>query len=101
MIISVDIFNPMNKSYTNILKTIDLANLALDVTNESLFINNLFNNKWEIVILDQKGQVTNHKFIKNLNNNEVLTWIDNWVTNQEIIKSFRLKRISSQFQCYT
>tara|TARA_R100000231_G_scaffold37929_2_gene33240 strand:+ start:1327 stop:1602 length:276 start_codon:yes stop_codon:yes gene_type:complete len=91
----------MKQTYSNILRTIDLANLALDVTNESLFINNIFNNNWEIVILDQRGRVTNHKFLKNLNNNEIINWIDNWVTNQEIIKSFRLKRITSQFKCYT
>ena len=49
---------------TKIQKTVELANLALDVAKESLWINNLVGNKWEIVILDQEGRTTNHKYKK-------------------------------------
>ena len=48
-------------------KTIELANLALETANESLWINKVWINKWEIVILDQHGRVTNHKYKKCLN----------------------------------
>ena len=49
---------------TKLQKTVELANLALDVAKESLWINNLVPNKWEIVVLDQNGRTTNHKFKK-------------------------------------
>tara|TARA_B100000508_G_C11450570_1_gene273791 strand:+ start:1216 stop:1485 length:270 start_codon:yes stop_codon:yes gene_type:complete len=86
---------------TKLQKTVELANLALDIAKESLWINNLVGNKWEIVILDQDGRVTNHKFKKCLNNQEILLWINEWTTNYEIMKMWRNKRHIPQFQCYT
>ena len=81
-------------------KTIELANLALETANESLWINKVWINKWEIVILDQHGRVTNHKYKKCLNNTEILLWIDEWTRNYEIMKMWRHKRIFPEFQCY-
>jgi len=89
----------MNK--TTLCKTIELANLALEVANESLWINMLVPNKWEIVILDQNGRTTNHKFKKCLNNKEILLWINEWTKNYEIMKMWRQKRTYPQFVCYT
>ena len=86
---------------TKLQKTVELANLAMEVAKESLWINNLVGNKWEIVILDQDGRVTNHKFKKCLNNNEILLWINEWTTNYEIMKMWRHTRHIPQFQCYT
>ena len=82
-------------------KTIELANLALDITKESLWINMLFPNQWEIVILDQNGKTTNLKYKKCLNNKEILLWINEWVSNYEIMKLWRDKKHYPQFQCYT
>lgn len=89
----------MNKN--TLQKTIELANLALETANESLWINKVWINKWEIVILDQHGRVTNHKYKKCLNNTEILLWIDEWTRNYEIMKMWRHKRIFPEFQCYT
>ena len=86
---------------TTLNKTVKLANLALEVANESLWINKLVPNKWEIVILDQNGRTTNHKFKKCLNNKEILLWINEWTTNKEIQKMWRQKRLHPQFICYT
>ena len=86
---------------TNLQKTVELANLALDIAKESLWINNLVGNKWEIVILDQNGRVTNHKFKKCLNNKEIILCINEWTTNYEIMKMWRNKRHIPKFQCYT
>ena len=86
---------------TTLNKTVKLANLALEVANESLWINKLVPNKWEIVILDQNGRTTNHKFKKCLNNKEILLWINEWTTNYEIMKMFRHKRLYPQLVCYT
>ena len=86
---------------STLYKTINLANLPLDIAKESLWINNLVGNKWEIVILDQDGRVTNHKFKKCLNNKEIILWINEWTTNYEIMKMWRNKRHIPQFQCYT
>ena len=86
---------------TKLQQTVELANLDLDIAKESLLINNLVANKWEIVILDQEGRVTNHKYKKCLNNREILLWIDEWTRNYEIMKMWRHKRFIPQFQCYT
>ena len=86
---------------TKLQKTVELANMALEVAKESLWINNLVGNKWEIVVLDQNGRVTNHKFKKCLNNAEILNWINEWTTNYEIMKMFRHKRLYPQLECYT
>ena len=86
---------------TTLNNTIKRANLALEVANESLWINMLVPNKWEIVILDQNGRTTNHKFKKCLNNKEILLWINEWTTNYEIMKMFRHKRLYPQLVCYT
>ena len=86
---------------TKLQKTVELANLALDIAKESFWINNLVGNKWEIVILDQEGRITNHKFKKCLNNKEIISWINEWTTNYEIMKMWRNKRHIPQFQCYT
>lgn len=86
---------------TKLEKTVTLANLALNVAKESLWINNLVPNKWEIVILDQNGRTTNHKFEKCLTNKEILIWINEWTKNYEIMKMFKQKRLYPQFRCYT
>ena len=86
---------------TKLQKTIQLANLALIMAKESLWINNLVPNKWEIVILDQKGRATNHKLKKGLTNQEIIIWINEWTTNYEIMKKWRQKRLYTEFQCYT
>ena len=86
---------------TTLCKTIQLANLALEVANESLWINMLVPNKWEIVILDQDGRTTNHKFKKCLNNKEILLWINEWTKNYEIMRMWRHKRLYPQLVCYT
>jgi len=86
---------------TTLCKTIKLANLALEVANESLWINMLVPNKWEIVILDQNGRTTNHKFKKCLNNKEILLWINEWTKNYEIMRMWRHKRLYPQLVCYT
>jgi len=86
---------------TKLQKTVELANLALDIAKESLWINNLVANKWEIVILDQDGRVTNHKFKKCLNNKEIISWINEWTTNYEIMKMWRAKKQFPQFICNT
>ena len=62
-IINIDIYICMNK-LTAIQKTVELANLALEISKESLWINLLVPNKWEIVILDQEGKTTNYKYEK-------------------------------------
>tara|TARA_B100001778_G_scaffold305803_1_gene284661 strand:- start:207 stop:476 length:270 start_codon:yes stop_codon:yes gene_type:complete len=82
-------------------KTIELANLALDITRESLWINMLFPNQWEIVILDQDGKATNFKYKRSLNNKEILLWINEWVSNYEIMKHWRNKKQFPQFICNT
>ena len=82
-------------------KTIELANLALDITKESLWINMLFPNHWEIVILDQDGRATNFKYKRSLNNKEILLWINEWVSNYEIMKHWRNKKQFPQFICNT
>jgi len=82
-------------------KTIELANLALDITRESLWINMLFPNQWEIVILDQTGKATNFKYKRSLNNKEILLWINEWVSNYEIMKHWRNKKQFPQFICNT
>ena len=86
---------------TTLCKTIHLANLALEVANESLWINMLVPNKWGIVILDQNGRTTNHKFKKCLNNKEILLWINEWTKNYEIMRMWRHKRLYPQLVCYT
>ena len=86
---------------TKLQKTVELANLAMEVAKESLWINNLVPNKWEIVILDRDGRTTNHKFKKCLNNKEILLWINDWTRNYEIMKMFRHKRLYPQLVCYT
>ena len=86
---------------TTLCKTIELANLALEVANESLWINMLVPNKWEIVILDQNGRTTNHKFKKCLDNKEILLWINEWTKNYEIMRMWRQKQTYPQFVCYT
>tara|TARA_R100000329_G_scaffold112175_1_gene92121 strand:+ start:148 stop:423 length:276 start_codon:yes stop_codon:yes gene_type:complete len=88
---------------TKFQQTIELANLALDAANESLWINRLdyFGNKWEIVILDQNGKTTNHKFKKCLNKRELILWINEWTKNYEIMKMWRTRKQFPQFQCYT
>lgn len=86
---------------TKIQKTVELANLAMEVAKESLWINNLVPNKWEIVVLDQDGRTTNHKFKKCLTNKEILAWINEWTRNYEIMKMWRQKRYYPQFRCYT
>ena len=86
---------------TKLQQTVELANLALDIAKESLWINNLVANKWEIVILDQEGRVTNHKYKNWLHNREILLRIDEWTRNYEIMKMWRHKRFIPQFQCYT
>jgi len=53
-IINIDIYICMNK-LTSIQKTVELANLALEISKESLWINLLVPNKWVIVILEQEG----------------------------------------------
>ena len=78
---------------TKLQKTVELANMALEVAKESLWINNLVGNKWEIVVLDQEGRATNHK--------EILLWINEWTRNYEIMKMWRQKRYYPQFRCYT
>ena len=86
---------------TKLQKTVELANMALEVAKESLWINNLVGNKWEIVVLDQDGKATNHKFKKCLNNKEIILWINEWTRNYEIMKMWRQKRYYPQFRCYT
>ena len=86
---------------STLCKTIQLANLALEVANESLWINMLVPNKWEIVILDQDGRTTNHKYKKCLNNKEILLWINEWTNNYEIMRMWRHKRLYPQLVCYT
>ena len=99
-IINIDIYICMNK-LTAIQKTVELANLALEISKESLWINLLVPNKWEIVILDQEGKTTNMKYAKCLTNKEILLWINEWTTNKEIQKRWRQKRLHPQFICYT
>ena len=86
---------------TKLQRTIELANLALLVAKESLWINNLVGNKWEIVVLDQNGYATNHKYRKCLNTQDLLVWINEWTTNYEIMKSWKNKKQNTEFQCYT
>ena len=86
---------------TKLQKTVELANLALDIAKESLWINLLFPNQWEIVILDQNGRTTNHKYKKCLNNKEIINWINEWTTNYEIMKMWRTKKQFPQFICNT
>ena len=51
----------MKKTYSKLHRTIELANLALEIAKENLFINMTMPNRWEVVVLDQDGFVTNHK----------------------------------------
>ena len=91
----------MLKQKTKMSKTIQLANLALEIAKENLIINMAMPNSWEVVVLDQDGYVTNHKLVKDLTNKEILLWIDQWTTNYEIAKMWRTKQLQSQYICYT
>ena len=82
-------------------KTIQLANLALEIAKENLIINMTMPNRWEVVVLDQDGYFTNHKLVKDLSNYEILTWIDKWTKNYEISKMWRTKQLHPQYICYT
>ena len=82
-------------------KTIQLANLALEIAKENLIINMTMPNKWEVVVLDQDGYFTNHKLVKDLSNHEILAWIDKWTKNYELSKMWRTKQLHSQYICYT
>ena len=91
----------MLKQKTKMSKTIQLANLALEIAKENLIINMAMPNSWEVVVLDQEGYVTNHKLVKDLTNKEILLWIDQWTTNYEIAKMWRTKQLQPQYICYT
>ena len=91
----------MLKQKTKMSKTIQLANLALEIAKENLIINMAMPNSWEVVVLDQDGYVTNHKLVKDLTNREILLWIDQWTTNYEIAKMWRTKQLQPQYICYT
>ena len=91
----------MKKTQTKFQKTIELANLALEIAKENLYINMTMPNCWEVVVLDQEGYVTNHKLVKDLNNMEILTWINKWTTNYEITKMWRSKRLHWHNICYS
>ena len=91
----------MLEQKTKISKTIQLANLALEIAKENLIINMAMPNSWEVVVLDQDGYVTNHKLVKDLTNKEILLWIDQWTTNYEIAKMWRTKQLQPQYICYT
>ena len=91
----------MLKQKTKMSKTIQLANLALEIAKENLIINMAMPNSWEVVVLDQDGYVTNHKLVKDLTNKEILLWIDQWTTNYEIAKMWRTKQLQPQYICYT
>ena len=91
----------MKKTYSKLQRTIELANLALEIAKENLFINMTMPNRWEVVVLDQDGFVTNHKLVKDLNNKEILLWINKWTANYEITKMWRSKRIHSHNICYS
>ena len=54
----------MKKTYSKLQRTIELANLALEIAKENLFINMTMPNCWEVVVLDQDGFFTNHKLVK-------------------------------------
>ena len=82
-------------------KTIELANLALEVANESLWINYAQPYGWEVVVLDKLGYATNHKLVQDLNDKQIIKWIDNWTSNYAITKMWRSKRLQSKFVCYT
>ena len=53
----------MLEQKTKMSKTIQLANLALEIAKENLIINMAMPNSWEVVVLDQEGYVTNHKLV--------------------------------------
>ena len=91
----------MLEQKTKMSKTIQLANLALEIAKENLIINMAMPNSWEVVVLDQEGYVTNHKLVKDLTNREILLWIDQWTTNYEIAKMWRTKQLQPQYICYT
>ena len=91
----------MLEQKTKMSKTIQLANLALEIAKENLIINMAMPNSWEVVVLDQDGYVTNHKLGKDLTNREILLWIDQWTTNYEIAKMWRTKQLQPQYICYT
>ena len=91
----------MLEQKTKMSKTIQLANLALEIAKENLIINMAMPNSWEVVVLDQDGYVTNHKLVKDLTNKEILLWIDQWTTNYEIAKMWRTKQLQPQYICYT
>ena len=91
----------MKKTYSKFKRTIELANLALEIAKENLFINMTMPNRWEVVVLDQDGFITNHKLVKDLSNREILLWINNWTANYEITKMWRSKRIHSHNICYS
>ena len=91
----------MLEQKTKMSKTIQLANLALEIAKENLIINMAMPNSWEVVVLDQEGYVTNHKLVKDLTNKEILLWINNWTANYEITKMWRSKRIHSHNICYS
>ena len=91
----------MLEQKTKMSKTIQLANLALEIAKENLIINMAMPNSWEVVVLDQEGYVTNHKLVKDLTNKEILLWIDQWTTNYEIAKMWRTKQLQPQYISYT
>ena len=91
----------MLEQKTKMSKTIQLANLALEIAKENLIINMAMPNSWEVVVLDQEGYVTNHKLVKDLTNKEILLWINRWTANYEITKMWRSKRIHSHNICYS
>ena len=91
----------MLEQKTKMSKTIQLANLALEIAKENLIINMAMPNSWEVVVLDQEGYITNHKLVKDLTNKEILLWIDQWTTNYEIAKMWRTKQLQPQYICYT
>ena len=66
----------MLEQKTKMSKTIQLANLALEIAKENLIINMAMPNSWEVVVLDQDGFLTNHKLVKDLTNKEILLWIE-------------------------
>jgi len=91
----------MKKQTSKISRTIELANLALEIAQENLWINLTMPNHWEVVVLDRNGFTTNHKLAENLNSYEILEWINEWTTNYEITKMWRSKRIHSHNICYS
>jgi len=91
----------MKKTTSKLHRTIELANLALEVAQENLWINLTMPDNWEVVVLDKNGYVTNHKLVKDYNNIQILQWINQWTSNYECSKMWRTRRKHSQFICYT